>query len=68
LARVAADILRRRRDPPPDLALVDLAELPLPKSADNRLSRELICCLSESASDNFSRDNSIVSLDRFGHR
>lgn len=59
-ARVAADIGRRLRDRLP-FEVVEALEPPLPKSADNLLSSELIWFLIERASVSFDRDKSMGS-------
>lgn len=60
-ARVAADIGRRLRDRLPPFEVVEALEPPLPKSAANLLSSELIWFLIERASVSFVRDKSMGS-------
>lgn len=62
LARVAADIGLRLRDPPlRELGALAALEPPPPKSEANRLSSELIWFLIERASVSFVRDKSMGS-------
>ena len=63
MARVAADIGLRERDPPAlrELGALAAALEPPPKSEDNRLSSVLIWFLIERASVSFDRDKSMGS-------